>query len=414
MPLFMLIFVGVTIVATLVRLWLLWRQLRHVAAHRATVPPAFVTRLSLAEHHKAADYTIAKCRVAMVDVLIDVAVLFGWTLGGGLDWLNQYCLALGWSPLLSGVLLIVVWMVLSSAAGIPIALYRTFWLEARFGFNKTTPVMFVTDLLKSALLALLIGTPLVALVLWMMAGLGAYWWVYGWSALSAFQLIAVWAYPTFIAPLFNKFTPLIDAELVPRIEALLARVGFASSGLFVMDASRRSGHGNAYFTGLGNKKRIVFYDTLLAQLTPGQVEAVLAHELGHFKLRHIPKMIAVSLAMSLAGFGVLAWLLNTPWFFAGLGVTGSGTALALVLFVLISPVFTLFFEPLSAYWSRRHEFEADAFAVAHTTAADMIGALVVLFRENASTLTPDPRYAAWYYSHPPAPERIGQIERTAV
>jgi len=414
MPLFMLIFVGVTLFATLVRLWLLWRQMSHVATHRATVPAAFVERLSLAEHHKAADYTIAKCRVAMVDAVLDSVVLLGWTLGGGLDWLNQQSLALGWSPLWSGVLLIVVWMVLSSVVGIPIALYRTFGLEARFGFNKTTPAMFVTDLLKSALLALLIGTPLVALVLWMMEALGSYWWVYGWGALSAFQLIAVWAYPTFIAPLFNKFTPLIDAELVPRIEALLARVGFASSGLFVMDASRRSGHGNAYFTGLGNKKRIVFYDTLLAQLTPGQVEAVLAHELGHFKLRHIPKMIAASLGMSLAGFGVLAWLLHAPWFFAGLGVTGSGTALALVLFVLISPVFTLFFDPLSAYWSRRHEFEADAFAVAHTTAADMIGALVILFRENASTLTPDPLYAAWYYSHPPAPERIGQIEHTAV
>ena len=414
MPLFMLIFVGVTILATLVRLWLLWRQMSHVATHRATVPAAFVERLSLAEHHKAADYTSAKCRVAMVDAVLDSVVLLGWTLGGGLDWLNQQSLALGWSPLWSGVLLIVVWMVLSSAVGIPIALYRTFGLEAHFGFNKTTPVMFVTDLLKSAVLALLIGTPLVALVLWMMAGLGEYWWVYGWGALSAFQLIAVWAYPTFIAPLFNKFTPLIDVELVPRIEALLARVGFASSGLFVMDASRRSGHGNAYFTGLGNKKRIVFYDTLLAQLTPGQVEAVLAHELGHFKLRHIPKMIAVSLGMSLVGFGVLAWLLHAPWFFVGLGVTGSGTALALVLFVLISPVFTLFFDPLSAYWSRRHEFEADAFAVAHTTAADMIGALVILFRENASTLTPDPLYAAWYYSHPPAPERIGQIEHTAV
>ena len=414
MPLFMLIFVGVTILATLVRLWLLWRQMSHVATHRATVPAAFVERLSLAEHHKAADYTSAKCRVAMVDAVLDSVVLLGWTLGGGLTWLNQQSLELGWSPLWSGVVLIVVWMVLSSAVGIPIALYRTFGLEAHFGFNKTTPAMFVTDLLKSALLALLIGTPLVALVLWMMEALGSYWWVYGWGALSAFQLIAVWAYPTFIAPLFNKFTPLIDVELVPRIEALLARVGFASSGLFVMDASRRSGHGNAYFTGLGNKKRIVFYDTLLAQLTPGQVEAVLAHELGHFKLRHIPKMIAASLGMSLVGFGVLAWLLHAPWFFAGLGVTGSGTALALVLFVLISPVFTLFFEPLSAYWSRRHEFEADAFAVAHTTAADMIGALVILFRENASTLTPDPLYAAWYYSHPPAPERIGQIEHTAV
>lgn len=414
MPLFMLIFVGVTILATLIRLWLLWRQMSHVATHRATVPAAFVERLSLAEHHKAADYTSAKCRVVMVDAVLDSVVLLGWTLGGGLDWLNQQSLALGWSPLWSGVVLIVVWMVLSSAVGIPIALYRTFGLEARFGFNKTTPTMFVTDLLKSAVLALLIGTPLVALVLWMMEALGSYWWVYGWGALSAFQLIAVWAYPTFIAPLFNKFTPLIDVELVPRIEALLARVGFASSGLFVMDASRRSGHGNAYFTGLGNKKRIVFYDTLLAQLTPGQVEAVLAHELGHFKLRHIPKMIAASLGMSLVGFGVLAWLLHAPWFFAGLGVTGSGTALALVLFVLISPVFTLFFDPLSAYWSRRHEFEADAFAVAHTTAADMIGALVILFRENASTLTPDPLYAAWYYSHPPAPERIGQIEHTAV
>jgi STE24 endopeptidase len=320
MPLFMLIFVGVTILATLVRLWLLWRQMSHVATHRATVPAAFVERLSLAEHHKAADYTSAKCRVAMVDAVLDSVVLLGWTLGGGLDWLNQQSLALGWSPLWSGVLLSVVWMVLSSAVGIPIALYRTFGLEAHFGFNKTTPIMFVTDLLKSAVLALLIGTPLVALVLWMMAGLGEYWWVYGWGALSAFQLIAVWAYPTFIAPLFNKFTPLIDVELVPRIEALLARVGFASSGLFVMDASRRSGHGNAYFTGLGNKKRIVFYDTLLAQLTPGQVEAVLAHELGHFKLRHIPKMIAASLGMSLVGFGVLAWLLHAPWFLRGWGL----------------------------------------------------------------------------------------------
>jgi STE24 endopeptidase len=334
-------------------------------------------------------------------------------LGGGLDWLNQQSLALGWSPLWSGVLLIVVWMVLSSAVGIPIALYRTFGLETHFGFNKTTPVMFVTDLLKSAVLALLIGTPLVALVLWMMAGLGEYWWVYGWGALSAFQLIAVWAYPTFIAPLFNKFTPLIDVELVPRIEALLARVGFASSGLFVMDASRRSGHGNAYFTGLGNNKRIVFFDTLVNSLSHDELEAVLAHELGHFKHKHITQMMLLQTVQSLLGFALLGWLIQQAWFFTGLGVQphmdGTNQALALLLFLMGMPVVMFFLSPLSALHSRRCEFQADAFAGTHASSAQLASALLKLYQDNATTLTPDPWYVAFYHSHPPAAQRLARM-----
>lgn len=409
MPTVTLIFLGLLASHTALLLWLSWRQSRHVAHHRGAVPTAFTRVITLEQHQKAADYTVAKGALERVEIIVSAVITLVWTLGGGLSWLQQ-----GWSgvadPLWAGAALLVSWLIIGTLLRIPLRLYRTFVLEERFGFNKATPTTFVSDLLKSLVLTLVIATPVVAVVLWLMAGLGDWWWLAVWVVLNLFQLVGIWLYPAVIAPLFNTFTPLPAGEIAARVAALLARTGYVAGGLFVMDASRRSGHGNAYFTGVGRTKRIVFFDTLLTQLTPAQVEAVLAHEIGHDQHRHIIKMIVMNALATLLGLAVLAWLLPQPWFYAELGVAEPSLAAALILFLLVVPVATFMIDPLLSAWSRRMEFEADAYAVTHTNADDMVGALVSIYRDNAGTLTPDPLYAAYHYSHPPASERIGAMQ----
>lgn len=411
MQTFTTLFLVVLFAATLVQLYLSLRQQQHVSQHRDAVPAAFAGTISLAEHQKAADYTLAKGTVGRIDIVLSLVILLAWTLGGGLEWLDQQWRSLGWNELYTGTAVLMSLMLIGSLLDLPLSLYRTFVLEARFGFNKTTPATFIADLLKGAALMVVLGVPLIMLVLWLMASAGDYWWLYAWLALTAFSLLMTWAYPQFIAPLFNRFTPLPDGEVAERIHALLARTGFNSKGVFVMDGSRRSAHGNAYFTGFGKNKRIVFFDTLLEHLTPAQVEAVLAHELGHFKRKHIVKGMVLSMLLTLSGFALLAWLMQQDWFYSALGVSQPSTYMALVLFMLVSPAFTFFITPLMAWWSRRHEFEADAFAAEQSSSAELIAALVGLYRENASTLTPDPLHSAFYDSHPPAAIRIAHLQQ---
>ncbi len=414
MPITTILFLSLLSIGTIVLMWLSLRQTRYVAQHRDAVPADFATVIELATHQHAAAYSNAKSRLERVDVLLGAVLTLGWTLGGGIDALSQWGLTLNLSPLLTGVCVFLAFLLLSSVLGIPLSLYRTFVTEVRFGFNKTTPRIFLTDLLTSTVLTILIGGPLIAAFLWVMEAMGERWWLYAWVLLNAIQLLAIWIYPTYIAPLFNRFSPLSDPELVARIEGLLQRTGFASAGLFVMDASKRSGHGNAYFTGIGPVKRIVFFDTLLTQLTGPQIEAVLAHELGHDKKHHIPKMVGAMAVLSLIAFAALGWLIAQPWLYTGLGVQTPSTAVALILAIVCLPACTFMLDPLQAWWSRRHEFEADAYAVAHTSVDAMAGALVAIYRENAGTLTPDPLYAAWHYSHPPASERVAHIRRLSV
>lgn len=411
MQTFTYLFLAFLLASTLVQVYLSLRQKQHVSQHRSAVPAAFAGKISLVEHQKAADYTLAKGGLGRIDLLISLLVLLAWTLGGGLEWLDTQWRNLGWSELYTGTAVIISLMLLGSLLDLPLSLYRTFVLEERFGFNKMTPATFAVDLLKGAALMLAIGVPVVMLILWLMASAGSLWWLYAWAALTAFSLLMTWAYPKFIAPLFNKFSPLEEGEVAERIHALLARTGFNSKGVFVMDGSRRSAHGNAYFTGFGKNKRIVFFDTLLKHLTPAQVEAVLAHELGHFKRKHIVKGMVLSMVMTLTGFIVLAWLMQQEWFYTSLGVSQPSTYMALLLFVLVSPVFTFFIGPLTAWWSRKHEFEADAFAAEQSSSTELIAALVGLYRENASTLTPDPLYSAFYDSHPPAAIRIAHLQQ---
>lgn len=411
MQTFTVIFLAFLFASVVVQLYLSLRQKHHVAAHRGAVPAAFTDKVTLDEHQKAADYTLAKGGVGRVDVLVNLAILLFWTLGGGLAWLDGVWRNAGWSALYTGAAVIVSTLLVGTLLDLPMSLYRTFVLEERFGFNKTTPMTFVADMLKGAALMLVLGVPLVMLILWLMDSAGDLWWLYAWAALTAFSLLMSWAYPRFIAPLFNKFNPLEEGEVAQRLDALLKRTGFNSKGVFVMDGSRRSAHGNAYFTGFGKNKRIVFFDTLLKHLTPAQVEAVLAHELGHFKRKHILKGMILSMGMSLLGFAVLAWLMQQEWFYTSLGVPQASTYMALLLFLLVSPVFTFFIGPLMAWWSRRHEFEADAFAAEQSSSAELIAALVGLYRENASTLTPDPLYSAFYDSHPPAAIRIAHLQQ---
>ena len=410
MQTFTYLFLVFLFASTLVQLYLSLRQKQHVAAHRAAVPTAFADKVTLAEHQKAADYTLAKGGFGRIEVVLGLVILLGWTLAGGLAWLDSVWRSLGWSDLYTGTAVIVSLLLISSVLDLPASLYRSFVLEQRFGFNKMTPLTFASDLLKSTALSLVIGVPFVMLILWLMGFAGAYWWLYAWAALTAFSLLMTWAYPKFIAPLFNKFNPLEEGEVATRIDALLTRAGFNSNGVFVMDGSRRSAHGNAYFTGFGKNKRIVFFDTLLKHLTPAQVEAVLAHELGHFKRKHIVKGMVLSMSMTLAGFAVLAWLMQQAWFYAAFGGQDS-TYMALLLFLLVSPAFTFFIGPLMAWWSRKHEFEADAFAAEQSSSAELIAALVGLYKENASTLTPDPWYSAFYDSHPPAAIRIAHLQQ---
>jgi STE24 endopeptidase len=407
------LFLAALALATGTRLWLTARQSRYVSAHRDAVPESFAGAIPLAAHQKAADYTVAKTRLAMVDACISVALVLALTYGGVLQWLSD-----AWARvappfgIAHGVLLIVSVVLLLSLLELPLTVYRTFVVEARFGFNRMTLRLFLIDLVKQALISAALGIPLITLVLWLMAKMGELWWIWVWLAWAAFNLLVLLIYPTFIAPLFNKFSPLEDAGLARRIEQLLARCGFRSSGLYVMDGSKRSSHGNAYFTGFGAAKRIVFFDTLLARLAPGEVEAVLAHELGHFKRHHVWKRVVVLFAGSFALLWVLGQLIAEPWFYTGLNVSTQSTATALLLFVLVIPVFTFFLQPLMALHSRKHEFEADAYAASHANAAELEQALVKLYQDNASTLTPDPLHSAFYDSHPPAATRIARL-RTA-
>ena len=411
MPMFSLIFLCAALLGFALRLWLGLRQMHHVAAHRDAVPAAFSARIDLAAHRKAADYTCAKTRLALVETAIGTALLLTLTLGGLLqaiaDRATQAFVPNGYAY---GLTLFALTGLVGFVVALPASLSRTFVLEARFGFNTMTPTLFVSDLLKQLLLAALIGAPVLLAVLWLMAHMGPLWWFWVWLFWLAFNVAVLLLYPTLIAPLFNTFSPLEDAALKTRIESLMARCGFAAKGLFVMDGSKRSAHGNAYFTGLGRNKRIVFFDTLLATLTPPQVEAVLAHELGHFKHRHIVKRIALLALASLVLLWLLGQLIDAPWFYAGLGVHAPGTAMALLLFGFALPVFTFPLSPLTSALSRRHEYEADRYAAANADADQLVGALVRLYQDNAATLTPDPLHSAFYDSHPPASLRIAALQ----
>jgi len=395
------------------KLWLTGRQVRHVAQHRQAVPATFTDTISLQAHQKAADYTLAKARLGLLDMGLDAVLLMGWTLLGGLDLLNQLTLTWLGVGMTQQLVLVVSFAMIGGLIGLPLTLYQTFGIEQGFGFNNTTPALWLSDLLKGLLVGLVLGLPILALVLWLMDTGGATWWLYAWVALVAYQLLVMWIAPNVIMPLFNKFTPLEDASLKERVTALMTRSGFTAKGFFVMDGSRRSAHSNAFFTGLGSAKRVVFFDTLLAQLNGDEMEAVLAHELGHFKHRHILKMMLTSFAVSLAGLALLGWLSQQVWFYTGLGVTpnlkGDNSALALLLFMLVLPLVTFFVSPISARRSRRFEFEADAYAVANSDAKALGSALLKLYQDNASTLTPDPWFVAFYYSHPPASQRLARI-----
>jgi STE24 endopeptidase len=399
----------------LLKVWLTTRQVRHVVQHRAVVPVAFADRISLEAHHKAADYTVTKSRFGLLELSFGTAVLLAWTLLGGLDWLNQTLLAVLGTGMWQQLALLGSFIVIGGIIDLPFTLYQTFVIEERFGFNKMTAKLWLFDLLKSSLIGALIGLPLAALILWMMRATGNLWWLYTWLFWMGFNLLLLVIYPTIIAPLFNKFQPLEDEGLKARVTALMQRCGFAAKGLFVMDGSKRSAHANAYFTGFGASKRVVFFDTLLKQLNPGEVDAVLAHELGHFKHKHIIKRIASMFAMSLVGFALLGYLSQQAWFYLGLSVrpspTGSNDALALLLFMMAVPVFTVFISPIFAQFSRKHEFEADAYAVAQTNGTDLKNALLKLYQDNASTLTPDPLFVKFYYSHPPASERLARMSK---
>ena len=407
-----MVFAVALIAGTLLKLWLASRQIRYVARHRHSVPERFAKTVTLSAHQKAADYTIAKTRFGLLELALGVAVLLGWTLLGGLDALNAGLLHLVGPGMAQQMALLLAFALIGGLIDLPVGWYQTFVIEQRFGFNKMTLRLWLSDLFKSLLVGALIGVPIAALILWLMGAAGSRWWLWAWTVWMGFNLLLLMIYPTLIAPLFNKFKPLDDEALKRRVTALMERCGFAAKGLFVMDGSKRSAHANAYFTGFGAAKRVVFYDTLLAKLSPGEVDAVLAHELGHFKHRHITKRIVSMFAISLAGFALLGWLSTQGWFYTGLGVRPSmigaapNNALALLLFMLAIPLFSLFVSPLFAQLSRKHEFEADSYAVAQTSGAELSAALLKLYEDNASTLTPDPLYVKFYYSHPPASERL--------
>ncbi|WP_409267982.1 M48 family metallopeptidase [Massilia sp. BHUDP2] len=400
-----------------VRFWLANRHIRHVLRHRASVPAEFAPKVPLAAHQKAADYTVARTRLGIASMLWGGVVLIGFTLLGGLQALSVSLLGLTGPGMTHQTALVVAFAIASSLLDLPFDWYRQFVLEQRFGFNKMTPGLWIADMFKGLLVGAVIGLPLLWVILALMERSGDLWWLWAWCVWSGFQLLMMVLYPTVIAPMFNKFTPLEDASLKERIEGLMARVGFASNGLFVMDGSKRSAHGNAYFSGFGSNKRIVFFDTLLSRLDPHEIEAVLAHELGHFKLRHIVKRIVVMFALSLAFLALLGYLKNQAWFYTGLGVlpmmNASNDGMALILFALVLPVFTFVLSPLSSITSRKHEFEADAFAAKHTDSSHLVSALVKMYEDNASTLTPDPLYSSFYDSHPPASVRVKHLNMAA-
>ncbi|GAB1578394.1 M48 family metallopeptidase [Bordetella petrii] len=412
-----LLFVSLLLADICVRLWLASRQIRHVARHRDQVPPEFAPRIGLASHQRAADYTVARMRLGILERVYDAVVLVALTLLGGLQAIDLLVAQATSHDLLRQLLLLGSVALLLGLLGLPFTLWRQFRLEARFGFNRMTPGLFAADLAKGLVVALLLGTPLAAAILWLMAEAGALWWLWAWGLWTLFNLLLLFIYPTFIAPLFNKFTPLTDPELAGRIKQLAQRCGFALNGLFVMDGSRRSAHGNAYFTGFGKARRIVFFDTLLARLNADEIEAVLAHELGHFAKRHIIKRIVLSFGAALLFFAVLGWLARQPWFYEGLGVLprldGRNDAMALLLFFLAIPVFTFMFTPVASWYSRRDEFEADRYAATQSSPDRLVSALVKLYDDNAATLTPDPVHSAFYDSHPPAAVRIRHLTQAA-
>lgn len=416
---FTLVFCAAVVLSVLAKLYLNARQVRHVAQHRGEVPPAFAGRMSLAAHQKAADYTLAKLRLGVLELVWGTVVLLGWTLLGGLDALHQALRGsplTEWGSLATQLGLVAAFAVIGGLLDLPLSLYATFRVEERFGFNKMSLRLWLSDLAKSTGVGALIGLPIVALILWLMASAGPTWWLWAWVAWMGLNLLVMVLYPTVIAPLFNTFEPLQDEALRQRVTALMQRCGFSAKGLYVMDGSRRSAHANAYFTGFGAAKRVVFYDTLLKQLSPAEVDAVLAHELGHFKHKHILQRIVVMFGLSLAGFALLGWLSQQVWFYTGLGVrpgmAGANDALALLLFLMVVPVFGAFVAPLSSSLSRRHEFQADAYACQQASGQDLASALLKLYKDNASTLTPDPVYASVYYSHPPAAERLARMGHT--
>lgn len=411
-----LVFSAALVLGLLLKLYLSSRQIRHVSRHRDTVPPAFAATISLASHQKAADYTLTKARFGLLELAFGSAMLLGWTLLGGLDTLNQALAGSAlaqWGPLATQMALVAGFGLISGALDLPFTLYSTFRIEERFGFNKMSLQLWLADLLKSTLVGMVIGLPIVALILWLMNSAGPLWWLWAWAVWMGFNLLVLVLYPTVIAPMFNKFKPLEDESLKARVTALMQRCGFAAKGLYVMDGSKRSAHANAYFTGFGAAKRVVFYDTLLKQLSPAEVDAVLAHELGHFKHKHIIQRIVMLFAMSLAGFALIGYLSQQIWFYTGLGVRPNlgapNDALALLLFMLAVPLFSFFISPLMAQLSRQHEFQADAYAALQTDGRDLASALLKLYQDNASTLTPDPVFVKFYYSHPPASERLARM-----
>jgi len=404
------VFVFLLIATTATRIWLGSRHINYVQAHRGAVPTSFSGNITLESHQKAADYTSAKSKLALIEVAVQALLLAVLTIGGGLQWIDDaWFNVLPGHEIIRGALVICSALFISSLIDIPFEYYKTFSVDEKFGFNKMTPAMFFSDLLKHSLVGLVLGAPILFAALWLMQGAGEYWWFYLWVVWSVFNIVMLAVYPTFIAPLFNKFTPLADENLKSRIEALLTKCGFKSQGLFVMDGSARSSHGNAYFTGFGSSKRVVFFDTLLSRLNEQEIEAVLAHELGHFKHHHVIKRIAMLFFMSFVGLALLGWLMNQTWFYNGLGVTEISNYMALLLFLLVSPVFLFILRPFMASYSRKNEFEADDYAAKHADANHLVDALVKLYRDNASTLTPDPLHSAFYDSHPPASIRISKL-----
>jgi STE24 endopeptidase len=410
---FTLAFAGFLTLNLLLKLWLAHRQIRHVAQHRDAVPEAFKEVISQQAHEKAADYTLAKLRLGHWDLAIDAAMLLVWTLLGGLGALDAWLMDVSGPGMLQQLLLVMGFMLISGLVNLPLSYYQTFKVEQHFGFNNMTVGLWLSDLVKGTALGVVLGLPLVWAILWLMQSGGNQWWLLAWALLVGYQLFVMWLAPNYIMPLFNKFQPLDDAQLQARVDALMQRTGFKSDGFFVMDGSRRSAHSNAFFTGLGKQKRVVFFDTLLKQLSPSEMEAVLAHELGHAKLNHIPKSMLRGFAVSLVGMAALGWLSTHVWFYTGLGVqphlASSNNALALLLFMQVVPLVTFITTPLSAIKSRQHEFEADAFACAHASGQDLRQALLKLYQDNASTLTPDPLYVAFYHSHPPASQRLARL-----
>jgi STE24 endopeptidase len=399
---------------TLTRLWLGSRQIAAVRQHRDEVPEPFRGQIALADQQKAADYTAARVRLGRWATVVDALVKLLLTLGGGLAAVDAVWRHTGLTEPWLGACVVATVLLLMQLIDLPFSLWRTFRVEARFGFNRVSPRLYALDLAKQLLLSALLGGPLLLATLTLMEHAGTRWWVWAWLIWLAWTLALTWAAPRFIAPLFNRFTPLTDEALKKRVETLLERCGFAArGGVFVMDGSLRSAHGNAYFTGIGRNKRIVFFDTLLSRIEAPEIEAVLAHELGHFRLHHVRQRLVVSVLLTLGALALLAWLARQPGFYSALGVPMPSAAMALLLFFMTVPVLAFFATPAMSWWSRRHEREADDFAAEHADAGKLAAALVKLFRDNAATLTPDRIHSAFFDSHPPALERIGRLNALA-